>query len=118
MKDLAPKIVRQRLLIEATYDRIINEEDVRNYLLNLASELELRTYGDPIVHSPSGDGKQENQGYDAFVPLIDSGISLYVWTNEKFFSTVLYTCKSFSVDRALDFTKKYFNTVEVEHQEF
>ncbi len=118
MKDLAPKIVRQRLLIEAIYDRNVDEDDVRNYLLNLAAELNLRTYGDPIVHSPSGDGKEENQGFDAFVPLIDSGISLYVWTNEKFFSTVLYTCKSFSVDRALEFTKKYFSTIEIEYQEF
>ncbi|MFO0971372.1 MAG: S-adenosylmethionine decarboxylase [Candidatus Saccharimonadales bacterium] len=118
MKDLAPKIVRQRLLIEATYDRTMDEQDVCDYLLNLAAELNLRTYGDPIVHSPDGDGKEENQGFDAFVPLIDSGISLYVWTNEKFFSTVLYTCKSFSVERALEFTKEYFNTIETEHQEF
>lgn len=118
MKDLAPKIVRQRLLIEATYDKKLEEADIRGYLLNLAAELNLRTYGDPIIHSPSGAGKDENQGFDAFVPLIDSGISLYVWTNENFFSTVLYTCKSFSVEDALVFTKDFFNTVEIEHREF
>jgi hypothetical protein len=118
MKDLAPNIVRQRLLIEATYNRSLQESNIKEYLLELASKLELRTYGDPIIHSPSGTGKEENQGFDAFVPLIDSGISLYVWTNEHFFSTILYTCKSFSVEDALLFSKDFFNTIEIEHREF
>ncbi len=87
-------------------------------MLDLAAKLKLRTYGDPIIHSPSRTGKEANQGYDAFVPLIDSGISLYVWTNEHFFSTVLYTCKSFSVEDALAFTKNFFHTIEIEYSEF
>ncbi|GEM_PF-2261166 len=70
MEDLAPQIVRQRLLIEA------------------------------------------------FVPLIDSGIALYIWTNQKFLSCVLYTCKQFSVDDALEFTKQYFNASKLVHREF
>lgn len=118
MKDLAPKIVRQRLLIEATYDRSLEESNIRDYLLGLAAHLNLRTYGDPIIHSPSGTGKEENQGFDAFVPLIDSGISLYVWTNERFLSVVLYTCKSFSINGALAFTEEFFKTIELEHSNF
>ncbi|HUB94016.1 MAG TPA: S-adenosylmethionine decarboxylase [Verrucomicrobiae bacterium] len=118
MKDLAPQITRQRLVLEATYDRKLTEEDIRNYLLEVASKLDLRTYGDPIIHSPSGDGKEENQGFDAFVPLIDSGISLYVWTNEKFLSCVMYTCKEFSVEDAVSFTKDFFNATELVQQSF
>lgn len=118
MKDLAPRITRQRLLIEATYDRELSEQDIHDYLLTVASTLSLRTYGDPIIHSPSGDGKEENQGFDAFVPLIDSGISLYVWTNEKFLSCVMYTCKEFSVEDAIAFTKDFFHTTELEQQSF
>lgn len=118
MKDLAPTIVRQRLLIEATYNKDLTESDISDYLLDLAANLKLRTYGDPIIHSPSGTGKEENQGFDAFVPLIDSGISLYVWTNKKFLSAVLYTCKQFSVDDAVDFTKNFFNVTALEHTAF
>jgi S-adenosylmethionine decarboxylase len=118
MKDLAPNITRQRLLIEANYDRSLVEADVRAYLLDLAAKLNLRVYGDPIIHSPSGEGKEENQGYDAFVPLIDSGISLYIWTNAKFLSVVLYTCKQFSVADALEFTRQFFKTTELESTEF
>lgn len=118
MKNIAPQIVRQRILIEANFTISVTREGVRDYLLGVAKELDLRTYGEPIIHSPEGQGKEENQGFDAFVPLIDSGISLYVWTNEKFMSCVLYTCKNFSVEKAVQFTKDFFKTTELEYQEF
>ena len=118
MKDLAPNIIRQRLLIEAKYDKSLTKNDIRDYLLGVAEKLKLRTYGEPIIHSPSGEGKEENQGFDAFIPLIDSGISLYVWTNEKFLSAVFYTCKNFSVPDAVEYTYSFFNAVELEQSEF
>ncbi|MEM6997483.1 MAG: S-adenosylmethionine decarboxylase [Patescibacteria group bacterium] len=118
MKDLAPSITRQRLLIEATYEKEVNEDNVREFLAGLCKELELRVYGDPIIHSPSGEGKEENQGFDAFIPLIDSGIALYIWTNKKFLSIVIYTCKEFSEQKALDYTRNYFNTIDLESSSF
>jgi S-adenosylmethionine decarboxylase len=83
----------------------------------LPRTLGLRTYGRPIVHAP-GDGKAENQGFDAFIPLIDSGISLYVWTQKRFFAAVLFTCKRFDVNEALRFTRSFFATTELEHRPF
>jgi len=118
MKDLAPQITRKRLLIEATYTISVDEPVVREYLLELAKTLDLRTYGEPIIHSPSGDGKEVNQGFDAFVPLIDSGIALYIWSNEKFLSCVLYTCKDFSTEKTIEFTRGFFKTSQLEYQEF
>jgi hypothetical protein len=117
-RDLAPEIVRQRLLIEGLYSREIARADVERFLVDLAAHLGLRTYGSPIVHAPGGDGKAENQGFDAFIPLIDSGISLYVWSQRRFFAAVLFTCKRFDVGAALDFTRKYFGSAEIEHREF
>lgn len=118
MENIAPQIIRQRLVIEANYTISVNKEAVRNYLLEVAKSLDLRIYGSPIIHSPSGEGKEVNQGYDAFVPLIDSGVSLYVWTNEKFLSCVIYTCKQFSVEKAVEFTRKFFKASKLVYQEF
>lgn len=93
MKNLAPNIFRQRLLIEGFYTNDVNEAVLEKYLLNVAEHLGLRTYGKPIIFSPAfGIGRDENAGYDAFIPLIDSGISAYVWSNAQFFSIVLYLC--------------------------
>jgi hypothetical protein len=102
LKDLAPTVFRQRLLVEGFFSGGMTEDRVRTYLLRLAEALDLRTYGEPVVFQPtSGMGKDENAGFDAFVPLIDSGISAYFWTGPRFFSVLLYTCKVFDTDTAI-----------------
>jgi len=109
VKNLAPEIHRQRLLIEGHFTRAVDEATLRDYLFSLAAALDLRTYGEPVVFAPaSGMGKSENAGFDAFVPLIDSGISLYVWSGPRFLSVLLYTCKGFDEARAITFTRDYF----------
>ena len=113
MKNLAPNIFRQRLLIESFYTTDMGKDLLEKYLLCLAECLNLQTYGKPIIFSPaSGVGHEENAGYDAFVPLIDSGISAYIWTNAKFFSILIYTCKGFDEKAAIEFTQQYFETSE------
>jgi hypothetical protein len=116
--DLAPDIVRQRLLIEGYYSIRVDESVVEKYLVEVAVCLGLRTYGSLIVHAPGGLGKDENQGFDAFIPLIDSGISLYIWSRRRFFAAVLFTCKRFEVEQALVFTREFFGASEVVHQSF
>jgi hypothetical protein len=118
MRDLAPDIVRQRLLMEGYYSIDVDAAAVENYLSGVAAHLGLRTYGNPIVHSPGGIGKEANAGFDAFIPLIDSGISLYVWSKKQFFAAVLFTCKSFEVDTALQFTRGYFGSPDLEYRSF
>ena len=103
MKNLAPDIMRQRLLVEGIYSIEFDEEKIRSFMIGLANKLKLRTYGEVLVHSPDGIGKSSNEGFDAFLPLIDSGISFYVWTGKNFFALVLFTCKEFNSDDALAF---------------
>lgn len=110
MKDIAPDIFRQRMLIEAYYQADIDQPLTGDFLIKLAEHLDLRIYAEPIVHVTGDVG--DNQGYDGFVPLIDSGISVYVWTAKKFMSTVLFTCKAFDTDRAVAFVKHYFETTD------
>lgn len=118
MRDLAPDILRQRLLIEGYYSIDVDAAAVEKYLVSVAAHLGLRTYGNPIVHAPGGIGKEANAGFDAFIPLIDSGISLYVWTQRRFFAVVLFTCKSFDEESALQFTWDYFGSTDQEYRLF
>jgi hypothetical protein len=113
MKNIAPHIFRQRLLMEAFYTIEVSREDLSKYLLGVAAHLGLKAYAEPTIHSPaSGMGKEQNQGFDAFLPLIDSGISAYVWSKSKFFAIVLFTCKQFDENAAIAFTEKYFAVAE------
>lgn len=118
MKDLAPDIIRVRLLMEGYFSGPMDESRVKGYLLGIADELDLKVYGAPTIHSPAGIGSDQNQGFDAFVPLIDSGIALYVWSRQRFFSALIYSCKPFDADVACKFTQAYFSASEVEHSAF
>ena len=105
-RDLAPDILRQRLLLEGYWTVEVDESFVSRFLLDLAGHLGLRTYGEPVVYAPaSGMGREENAGWDAFVPLVDSGISAYFWAKPRFFSIVLYTCTTFDADAASAFVR-------------
>jgi len=118
MRDLAPSILRQRLLIEGLIGIDVDADVIKQYFAAISRALSLRAYGEPIIYSPGGVGKEENQGYDAFVPLVDSGIALYVWSRARFASVVIYTCKSFDSTVAVEATKGFFAMREVESQAF
>lgn len=118
MKDLAPEIFRKRLLIEGFYSIPVDAKTIKDFFVFLTSALNLKTYGDPIIHHTGGVGKTENQGYDAFVPLIDSGIYLAVWVNQKFLSLVIYTCKDFNNEAAVARTRDFFSIEDAESKNF
>lgn len=118
MKDLAPQVFRQRLLMEGLYGIDVDRDSVARYLSGLAVHLDLRAYGEPVIYSPAGLGKEANQGFDAFLPLVDSGIAAYVWSSARLFSVVLYTCKGFDPARAIDFTRAFFAAETVESMAF
>lgn len=114
MKNLAPDITRKRLIVEGYFTNEVNRLEIERFFESICNELNLRKYGKPIIFSPGGEGKEENQGFDAFIPLIDSGISLYIWSNKKFFSCIIFTCKDFDEKKAVSHTKKFFKSLKVE----
>jgi S-adenosylmethionine decarboxylase len=118
MDDLAPDLVRQRLIVEGFFTIGVDEKVITQFFSVLTSALALRPYGEPTIFSPGGEGRGENQGFDAVIPLIDSGISLYMWSHRKFLSLVTFSCKRFDVDRAIETTREYFAMTDLVHQQF
>ncbi len=114
----APEIVRQRLLVEGYFTVDLDAAVVDRFLQGIAAHLGLRSYGQPAIFAPEGKGRAENQGFDAFLPLIDSGISLYVWSAARFMSTVLFTCKRFDEDAAVLYVREFFGLTELERRSF
>ncbi|WP_242156244.1 hypothetical protein [Aestuariivivens sediminis] len=118
MTDLAPTITRQRLLMEGFSGKRVDQYVITAYFNEITKALNLRMYGQPIIFSPGGEGKEENRGYDAFVPLIDSGISLYYWSSETFLSIIIYTCKDFDNGIAIKVTKYFFDVHDLVFRTF
>lgn len=114
LTSLAPEIFRKRLLVEGYFRRDVSADTLRTYFARVTEALGLRTYGDPIVHRTSGQGRELNEGYDGFVPLVDSGIYVAVWVNPRFLSTIIYTCGPFEEERAVEIVRDFFDLAEHE----
>ncbi len=118
MKDLAPNIYRQRLLIEGIYEIDVQVETVHQFFTVLLSGLGANAAGDAIVNSSLGQGKIENQGIEAFIPLIESGVAVYTWQSSRFLSLIIYTCKKFDGDKALSIVEDFFQLSQIESKSF
>ena len=112
LTSIAPEIYRKRLLVEGYFRSEVTHDALLAYFERITRELGLRTYGEPIIHRTSGAGKTANEGYDGFVPLIDSGIYIAAWVNPRFLSTVIYTCADFDEDLAVEVVRDFFRLAE------
>jgi hypothetical protein len=112
LTNIAPEVFRKRLLVEGYFTVEVNEKAIQDYFSRITAGLSLRTYGEPNIHKTSGAGKDANEGFDGFVPLIDSGIYIGVWVNPKFLSTIIYTCAEFDADKAVSLVKEIFRLTE------
>ena len=118
MQDLAPGIYRQRLLIEGYYQIDADIDAIERFFDTLLSGLGVRAAGDTLINSSLGMGKEENQGIEAFLPLIESGVALYTWQSSKFLSVIIYTCKAFDEDAALDIVRDFFRLSQMVYKSF
>jgi S-adenosylmethionine decarboxylase len=105
--DLAPTVFRQRLVIEGTCSAPIDDGDIRRYLSQLSRVCEMRLLLDPVTH------RSDRYGWAGWVHWETSGAHFYAWENPLFFSVDIYTCKPFSVDRTVDFTRAFFGATQI-----
>lgn len=115
-KNLAPGLVRQRVIIEATNDHVVTEAEIAAYLLELSQVLKMRPLQEPFTYPA------EDAGYGGWIHWVTSGAHFYSYTpklgaDKPFFSIDAYTCKPFNIEDAVAFTKEYFNTDEIVWQE-
>lgn len=113
MKDLAPDIYRQRLVIEGYPRRPITDSDIRTYLRLLSEETEMTQLMEPVTHS------SPTYGWAGWIHWETSGAHFYAWDQPRlFFSVDIYTCKHFDPVRAVEFTRSFFEADEIEYREF
>ena len=113
MRDLAPGIHRQRLVVEGVPSSAISDVDIRHYLAKLSEVLQMETLQDPVTsHS-------NRYGWAGWIHWQSSGAHFYAWEQPQlFFSVDVYTCKAFSASDAVTFTKEFFDVEEIEYEEF
>ena len=113
MRDLAPEIHRQRLVIEGLVTTPILEEDIKVYLKELGSIADMRVLTEPVTH------QSPLYGWAGWVHWESSGAHFYAWDVPRlFFSVDIYTCKRFDAIAATKFTRDALDAVEIVAKEF
>jgi S-adenosylmethionine/arginine decarboxylase-like enzyme len=111
MKDLAPDIYRQRLVIEGYPPKPITDKEIVSYLSELSTKIGMVKLIDPVTHL------SDSFGWAGWIHWETSGAHFYAWDQPRlFFSVDIYTCKEFSASDAVTFTKEFFNATEVEYK--
>jgi S-adenosylmethionine decarboxylase len=113
MKDLAPTIHRQRLIIEGISEFAITSQHIKEFLSQLSDKIEMVTLLEPVTHQSA------QYGWAGWIHWETSGAHFYAWDEpEYFFSCDIYTCKPFNVGDAVQFAQGFFNTNSIEYKEF
>lgn len=111
-KNLAPGLVRQRLIIEGTTATIVEPNTIKDYLSTLAGKLEMQVLSGPFAYSA------HDMGFGGWIHWKTSGCHFYSYpTNPPLFTVDIYTCKPFDPKQAVDFTLAYLHALDIVHQE-
>ena len=111
--DLAPEILRQRLVIEGVPARPVDDAQIRRYLSALSREVGMVQLLEPVTH------RSDLYGWAGWIHWETSGAHFYAWEQPRlFFSVDMYTCKAFDVDTAVSFTRRFLDAGTVVAKSF
>ena len=109
--DLAPNIIRKRLVIEGISEEIFTKENMKNYMIQLSEIMNMTIVSEPTFNY------DEKYGLSSYMCWKESGMHIYTWkkTNNRpnFFSIDIYTCKDFNVNDIIKFTSNSFPIKEL-----
>jgi S-adenosylmethionine decarboxylase len=107
-KNLAPGLIRQRVIIEGTTKKIVKTKEMKEYLLELDKVAKMEVLEPPIAYTA------HEMGFGGWIHWKSSGSHFYSYpTNPPLFTVDMYTCKPFAVKKVVAFTKKYFSAIEI-----
>ncbi len=113
MKDLAPEIIRQRLVIEGYPAQPIDDQQMATYLSELSRVTDMTQLIEPVTH------RSDLYGWAGWIHWETSGVHFYAWEQPRlFFSVDIYTCKVFDAAQSVEFTKQFFQATEIISREF
>lgn len=120
MKNLEPKVFRQRLIIEGHWTReSVDGEIIREYLTKLSGVLKMRIFAGPFSWPPDKWNRPEIKLHElnGFTAWTRSGCQIYAWRFCKFFTADIYSCKKFNTQEVLEFTRGFFKSKDMVHNE-
>jgi len=106
--DLAPEILRRRLVVEGTCATPIDADSIAQYLNLLSEVCRMRVLLAPVTH------RSARYGWAGWVHWEASGAHFYAWEHPRvFFSVDIYACAPFSAEEVAEYTRHFFDAAEL-----
>ncbi len=123
MRTSFDNVLRKRLIIEAIVSpesarNLSNVTFLENYLRDLSTRANMTIMFGPLVHNWAEQLDYEKYaGLEGVIIWAESGVQLYTWEKHNALTIDIYSCKDFSINEMVEFTKNYFTTEKIEWKE-
>jgi S-adenosylmethionine decarboxylase len=106
--DLAPEILRRRVVVEGTCARPIDADAIVQYLTGLSDVCDMSVLLPPVTH------RSDRYGWAGWVHWEASGAHFYAWEQPRlFFSVDVYACAPFDADAVAAYTRSFFEATKL-----
>ena len=106
--NLAPEILRQRLVVEGTCPRPIDADAITRYLSGLSAVCDMNVLLQPVTH------RSDRYGWAGWVHWEASGAHFYAWEHPHlFFSVDVYACAPFPARDVAAYTRAFFDATSL-----
>jgi len=120
MTNKLEEAVMEKLFIKGHlgHDANISAKNIENFLIQLSSLCEMRIFFGPVVKSPDSYDKEtykrlggkKPRDVNAVIMWASSGVQMYIFPErDNWFTIDIYSCKSFDINKVLNFVVGYFN---------
>jgi len=116
MKDLEPRIFRQRLIIEGKYKARLDPDMLRDFINDLSGKIQMTIIYGPVVKDLGITVNPIHEGYECQCIWAESGLSLYTWKKFDFFTLDIYTCKRFDVKIVVNLVREAFHASQITYK--
>jgi hypothetical protein len=107
-RDLAPEILRQRLVVEGTCSRSIDADAITRYLNGLSTVCDMSVLLEPVTH------RSDRYGWAGWVHWEASGAHFYAWEHPRlFFSVDVYACAPLPAREVVAYTRTFFDATSL-----
>lgn len=118
MKDFAPDIYRQRMVIEGIYSIKPTPKILKECMQELSKKLGMTIIYGPIVKNIAEKINPKHGGYECILIWAESGASIYTWKRNNFFTVDIYTCRKFDSKVAVQHIKEKFKATKIDYKDF
>jgi S-adenosylmethionine/arginine decarboxylase-like enzyme len=114
-------VLRKRLVIELITSPALlpfTRTLLETYLVGLSQVLHMTIINGPLVHSWAKDFRPGvYDGYEGLIMWAESGAQLYTWERFRAITVDIFTCKEFSVQEAVDYTRRTLAAEQIAWEE-